>query len=453
MTAFATAEGEAIKALDKAADPELRRAVADALRQALAFARQQLERELFAETVRSVASHVQFDKGEALVTALGAVPAGYPERWQDLVESASLNACGDLDEAVTRIAFLASPQSPLRQLLRGAWLGQGTIGGRAIPAADWLDGCLAALATVQGECALLAAADPALRLGDIATLQKLADTVTKADQAITAALKPVDNPRLYNAARRLFSEVLENARHCASARLGADADRLWKEGFHAFWSSHAHKFPFADTDVDLDPALLGELLGAKSGRLWATAKVIDAASAVTVLGKPLVRTSDDWRAALVRASGLRDLLYAEGGDTLLMPIAATFRQRAGVNDLRLTIGASSAGLYDSPHRRASLAWREDGPQSAQLQANVEDGQTLTVGVEGKPWAFLRLVKGGNPLPLPEGGVLLSWELRPVAGQADRRYLAQVVIEVPRFAEQLAAGLFTGLRFPPQVTPR
>lgn len=453
MAAFAAAESEALKGLEKSVDPDLRRAAGDTLRQALAFARQQLERELFAETVRSIVQHVQFDKGEALVTALGAVPSGYPERWQDLVDSASLTACGDLDEAVTRIALLASPQSPLRQLLRGAWQGQGTVGGRIIPAADWLDGCLAALATVQAECALLAAADPALRLGDLATLQKLADTVAKADQAITAALKPVDNPRLYNAARRLFNEVLESARSCVSARLGADADRLWKEGFHSFWSSHAHKFPFADTDIDLDPAVMGELLGARAGRLWAAAKTIEAAAAITVLGKPLVRTSEDWRAALTRAGALRDLLYAEGGDALLMPIAATFRQRAGVNDLRLTVGASSAGLYDSPHRRASLAWREDGPQSAQLQANVEDGRTLTVGVEGRPWAFLRLVKGGNPLPLPEGGVLLSWELRPVAEQADRRYLAQVVVEVPRFSEQLAAGLFSGLRFPAQVTPR
>lgn len=451
LAAFVAADQAVMTTLDAAPDPELRRSVGRALRQALAYARQQLERELYVETVTAAAEHFRIDHAQALVKALNAVPASYPQQWQQLVDGAALSQCGNLDQATTRLAFLASPQSPLRHLLRSAWQGQGVVGGAQPAAAQWLDQCLAAIQTAQVACAALAGADPAKRLEDTAALRSFATTIDGAQVTISKALTAVDQPVLFSAANRLFGQVLDQARHCAVDTLSADANRLWKERFQdAFQAECANRFPFAADGEQLDPQVFARLFGGKSGRVWGLATAFTNAAGIQVLGKPLLPLTAEVRQALGAAQRVRGLLYADAGDVLALPLSVRFHPRAGVNDMRLTLGGSSAGLYDTPDRTVRLIWTQDGPISSQMSIIVEDDRRLSVSFNDQPWSVLRLIASGRPVPHPQGGVLLTWEL----GDAGRIYVAQVVlsIDLPDGDRLLREGLLAPLRLPAVVVP-
>jgi type VI protein secretion system component VasK len=439
-------------ALEAAQDADLRKSVGRALRQALGSARQQFERELYVETVTAAADHLRLDHAQALIAALNAVPASYPRQWQQLVDDAAIGACGDLAQATAKLGYLAGAQSPLRHLLRSAWQGQGVVGAATPPPAAWLDQCLGAVQTVQTACAALAAADPQTRLGDAAMLTGFAGTLDQAHGSIAKALVAVDQPVLAGAAKRLFGELLDQARHCAVTTLSQDANRLWRERFHDAWQSEcANRFPFAADGPALDPQVFARLFAAKSGRLWSLSAELRAAAAITVQGKPLLPLSAAVREALAGAEALKGLLYAgSAGDVLTLPLNVRFLPRAGINDMRLSVGAASAGLYDAPDRQVRLVWTQDGPSSSQLGIIVEDDRRLSVSFNDEPWSLLHLIASGKPQALPQGGVLLTWELGDVA----RRYTAQVVlgVDLPQGDQLLSEGLLAPLRLPAQVAP-
>jgi type VI protein secretion system component VasK len=422
------------------------------LRQALASARQQLERELYAETVTAAAAHLRLDHAEALVAALDAVPASYPLQWQKLVEGAGMNECGDLAQASAKLAFLASPESPLRHLLRSAWQGQGVVGTPPPAPAAWLDQCLGAVQSAQTACAALSAADPQARLFDQVALKQFADTLNGAQATIGKALAAVDQPALFRSANRLFSEVLDQARHCAVNTLSEDANRLWSERFYdTFRTECAKRFPFAASEEQVDPQVFARLFGAKSGSLWALVTTVERTASITVLGRPLLPVSAETRAALASAQRLKGFLYGpEAGDVLSVPLTVRFLPRAGINDMRLSAGGASVGLYDTPDRTARLVWTQDGPASSQLAVVVEDDRRLSVTISDQPWSLMRLIASGKPVPFPQGGVLLTWEL----GDAARLYVAQVVLSLdqPEGERLLTDGLLAPLALPAQVVP-
>jgi type VI secretion system IcmF/VasK family protein len=454
LAAFVVADQAVMTALETAPDPDLRKSVGRALRQALGSARQQLERELYVETVTAAAAHMRLDHAQALVTALNAVPSSYPQQWQKLVEGAALSECGNLEQASAKLAFLASPQSPLRHLLRSAWQGQGVVGAAPPAPAGWLDQCLTAVQAAQGACAALSSADPQQRLFDTASLKKFADTMNSAQASISSALSAVDQPVLFRSANRLFTDVLDQARHCAVNTMSEDANRLWREGFYdAYTTQCAKRFPFT-TEAEaeqLEPQVFARLFGGKSGSLWRIAAALEASAAITVLGRPLLPLSPATREALVAAQRLKGLLYrSDSADVLGVPLAVRFLQRAGINDMRLTAGGASVGLYDTPDRTARLMWTQDGPASSQISIIVEDDRRLSVSFNDQPWSLLRLIASGRPVPHPQGGVLLTWEL----GDAARLYVVQVVLEVglPDGQRLLSTGLLAPLSLPAQVVP-
>lgn len=454
LAAFVVADQAVMTALESAPDPELRKSVARALRQALGSARQQLERDLYVETVTAAAAHLRLDHAQALVAALDAVPSSYPQQWQKLVEGTAISECGDLEQATAKLAFLASPQSPLRHLLRAAWQGQGVVGSTPPPPAAWLDQCLGAVQSAQAACAALSAADPQARLFDGAALKQFAEVMNGAQASISRSLSVVDQPVLFRSANRLFTEVLDQARHCAVNTLSEDANRLWRERFHdSFSADCANRFPFASDGEQLDPQVFARLFGAKSGSLWSIATALQNTAAITVMGRPLLPLSPATREALASAQRLKGLLYATGGepgDVLGVPLTVRFLQRAGINDMRLTAGGASVGLYDTPDRTARLRWTQDGPASSQLSIIVEDDRRLSVSFNDQPWSLLRLIASGKPVPHPQGGVLLTWEL----GDAARLYVAQVVLEIalPEGERLLTDGLLAPLNLPALVVP-
>lgn len=452
LAGFVTADQAITSALEAAPDPDLRKAVGRALRQALASTRQQLERQLYVETVTAAAAHLRLDHAEALIAALDAVPASYPQQWQKLVEGAGINECGDLAQASAKLAFLASPESPLRHLLRSAWQGQGVVGTASPAPAAWLDQCLSAVQSVHTACATLGSADPQARLFDQAALKQFGETLDTAQATIAKALGAVDQPVLFRSANRLFGEVLDQARHCAVNTISDDANRLWRERFHdAFSAECAKRFPFAAGDDQLDPQVFARLFGAKSGSLWTLATTIERTAAINVLGRPLLPVSTETRAALAAAGRLKGLLYGpEAGDVLSVPFTVRFLPRAGINDMRLSAGGASVGLYDTPDRSARLVWTQDGTASSQLAVVVEDDRRLSVTFSDQPWSLLRLIASGKPVPHPQGGVLLTWEL----GDAARVYVAQVVLSVdlPEGERLLTDGLLAPLALPAQVVP-
>jgi len=461
LAAFVAADDAIVMALKTAPDPELRKAVDRALRQALASARQQLERELYVETVTAAATHVRLDDAQALVKALNAVPSSYPQQWQKLVEGAAINQCGNLEQATAKLAYLASPQSPLRHLLRGAWQGQGVVGTAQPASAAWLDQCLIAVQSAQGACAVLSAADPQLRLFDTDGLKKFSEIMNGAQATITTSLSKVDQPVLFRSANRLFTELLDQARHCAVNTLSDDANRLWRERFHdTFKAECAQCFPFTPDGDQLDPQIFARLFGAKSGSLWSVATALERTAAILVLGRPLLPLSAATREALASAQRLKGLLYSgiggigsigsESSDVLSLPLTVRFLQRAGINDMRLTAGGASVGLYDTPDRIARLVWTQDGPASSQLSIIVEDDRRLSVSFNDQPWSLLRLIASGKPVPHPQGGILLTWEL----GDAAQLYVAQVLLEIalPEGERLLTDGLLAPLSLPALVVP-
>ena len=436
--ALASADAAATAALAKAEPAAVRVAAGRELSAALTGARRALERDLYAVAARSDAVVVVADADR-----VRAAPAAddHPAWWRTLAQSAHLVDFAPA-EATDRLDAIVGAESRVRHLLRGAWRGQVlTAAAREVASAAWLDRGMLAVTAVRGEYAALAAGAPGSRLARVEDLRRFVTTVASAEATIAEAVLAVEDPVLRAGAERMLRGAIAGACRCLGELLAADADHLWTSEVLAAWQPLAASFPFAETELDADPAAVAALFGAKSGSLWRVAALVAEAETLAPLGRPLLVPSAAWTAARERAVVLRDALYAPGEDTVAVRFAATFHQRAGIDDALIQIGAARFSLYDEPSRRRELTWKPAEGLAVRI-AIASDGFGWLTRIDDRPWALFRALRAGGPVPREGGGLLLRWPLVGRMGADERAFVAQIMIDNPALDLVAATGLLS-----------
>ncbi len=414
----------------------------------------------------------------------------FPQRWQELLAAIGAPPSADAAAASARLANLSSPQSPLALILRAAWRGQQlrsdllSANGAAAGDQEWIERCLKALGSLSAAYAPAVSAEPGPRIARTLSLSHLAETFATADRDITAALSAIGDSAFRATAAAPFRQLTEDAQRHLLALLADDAERFWKERVRTpYLGDLATKFPFVNVAQDCDPKAVAAFFAPKSGSLWASAQALDAAAAISIAGKPLVRLDEGYRRAMAAAQALRAAMFPNEGEVDSVTFTAALRQRRGVYLAQIAIGSQQLDLHDNPDAQRTFTGTLSEPLACRISIQVADGNWLETSQEARPWGVLRwMLSGQPPSRVPDGRLLLSWSLSTKDARAASSQAKDAAKPSPKDAGKLpakdggvelgqdawlvqllvedgpAAGLFSGkvfsdLSFPPTIVSR
>ncbi len=380
--------------------------------------------------------------------------------WLRLVTGVKPARAQDLREAAANLRALVSPQSPWRDLLRGAWQGMQVrfnasdlrpVAGDAD--FKWIEDALTALAEFQGAVDQFATGtDTGRRSLELVRLQTLQTAYETAWTKVVGALRAIDAADRRGAALQAFENLTAEIHRVLSAEVTAEQDATWAQKVHKpFAAELASRFPFdraAKTDAPL--AAFSKMFNPKSGLATVASTEIEALRKVKFAGRDLLPVNRDYERLIERAKEIRTALYPENAVTIEGAFTLTLMQREGVKDVRVVIGAEPFGLYDRPDRRGQFKWKESDTLGAKLSINVVSDQWLTLDYTGQPFGLIHLLRDGQPTPRPEGGQLCTWVFAGKAIGKDVTFNAGAVLEANGLERLVPAEFFGTLVCPERV---
>lgn len=383
----------------------------------------------------------------------------HQRRWLGLLASTRLRQPMALRDVPAALAILAGAQSPWRELAEAVASRQAVRRGISLvqprPDVAWLTGAQSALATLASHVQRYVAAGAQTGATvEPRRVREVLDGVETAWQACCAATAAIDEPQGRAAATASAQGILASV----VAAIGEDAlaacDRLWVARVHRpFADRLSGTFPFdpeATRDAPIDA--VSALLNPVDGSLWSIAGPIEELRVMRAAGRQLLDVSTGYDALRTRALALRSALFPDGGQRVATWISASLRLREGVRDVRLAVGATSAGCYDRPDGRSRFAWGEAVPATAKLSLTAVTGQVLTTEIADGPWALVRLLRSGQPTRRAAGGWLCTWTFDAAAIGRDARFRADAVIDAAGAGDALAAGWLHELTCPASIAP-
>lgn len=386
--------------------------------------------------------------------------ADVTRHWLRLVTGVKPARAQDLREAAANLRALVSPQSPWRDLLRGAWQGMQV----RFSAADlrpvagdadfkWIEDSLTALAEFQGEVDQFATGtDTGRRSLELVRLQKLQAAYEAAWTKVGAALRTIDAADRRSAALQAFENLTAEIHRVLSAEVTAEQDAAWAQKVHKpFAAELASRFPFdraSKTDAPL--AAFSKMFNPKSGLATLASTEVENLRKLKFAGRDLLPVNRDYERLAERAKEIRTALYPDNAVTIDGAFTLTLMQREGVKDVRVVIGAEAFGLYDRPDRRGQFKWKESDTLGAKLSINVVSDQWLTLDYTGQPFGLIRLLRDGQPTPRPEGGQLCTWTFAGKAIGKDVTFNAGAVLEANGLERLVPAEFFGTLVCPERV---
>lgn len=386
--------------------------------------------------------------------------ADVSRHWLRLVTGVKPARAQDLREAAANLRALVSPQSPWRDLLRGAWQGMQVrfsatdlrpVAGDAD--FKWIEDALTALAEFQGEVDQFATGtDTGRRSLELVRLQKLQSAYEAAWTKVGAALRGIEVADRRGAALSAFENLTSEIHRVLSAEVTAEQDAAWAMKVHKpFAAELASRFPFdraAKADAPL--AAFSRMFNPKSGLATLASAEVEALRKLKFAGRDLLPVNRDYERLVERAKDIRVALYPETAVTIEGGFTLTLMQREGVKDVRVVVGGEAFGLYDRPDRRGQFKWKESDALGAKLSINVVSDQWLTLDYTGQPFGLIRLLRDGQPTPRPEGGQLCNWTFAGKAIGKDVTFNASAVLEGNGLERLVPAEFFGTLVCPERV---
>ncbi len=412
-----------------------------------------------AKPVPGIAMAIPRDDLERRLLAVG-IPE-FPRLWREVLEGLSVPASADPTAAAARLTNLSAAQSPLAQVLRAAWRGQRLtaqlLGAQGSVTSDqaWIERSLKALAGLAAAYAPAVAAEPGPCVARSEALVHVAEAFASSAGEIEAALASIPDGAFRAAAAKPFAQLQDDARRQLFALLAEDADRMWGERVHErFARDLAPTFPFADVAQDADPKAVAAFFAPRTGALWEASRLIDAASQITIAGRPLLRCDPAYQGAIGTARVLTEALFAAEGTGPKLAFTAELRPRTGVYQAVVTIGAEHLELAENPDNRCAFAADLADPMACRIAVQTADGIWLQSAIEPKAWGLLRWAAGGKPVDDGKGRGLLTWTLpENAAGESPRTVLIQLAIDGGAGTSVISRRAFTDLAFPATITIR
>jgi type VI protein secretion system component VasK len=352
--------------------------------------------------------------------------------------------------------------------LRAAWRGQKLVSaqGAAQVKEDWIERCGKALAALAAAYAPAINAETGPRIARGEDLKRVAEAFTTAERDIAAALGDIGDEAFRAAAARPFAQLREDAQRHLGALLAEDADRYWNEKVRArFTHDLAVYFPFIVSAEDADAKTVAAFFAPKSGALWDAERVLEAAAAITIAGKPLIRLGDGYRQALGAGKAVRDALFPSEAETPTLAFSAELRQRTGVFQALVAIGKDPLDLHESPEARRAFSCVLADPIACRVAIQVADGKWIEAASERRPWGLLRWAAGAAPSIEGSGRIVLTWTLSETAAApasagapapdaaAGKGWLIQLVVDSGPAVALFSRRVFDDLAFPAAIAVR
>ena len=415
FSAYALAVDAALAAFP---EDETRPAFTAHFRSMVQAARLSFERDLMLEAPATATGLLIAVNPADLAARLQKAPlAEFPLRWRELLSATSVPPANDAQAAGTRLVNLSSPQSSLLRTLRAAWRGQKLVSlqGAAQINEDWIERCGKALAGLAAAYAPAIDAEPGPRIARSAGLKHLAEVFASTERDIAAALGDIPDEVFRAAAARLFAQLRDDAQTHLCTLLANDAERFWEEQVRArFTHDVAGRFPFALSADDVEVKAVAALFSPKSGALWETERILNAAADIAIAGKPIIRLNDQYRKTLIASKAVRDALFSDPvaaqNDVPQLAFTAEVRQRTGVFQALVAIGKDALDLHESPQARRTFVRSLAEPVACRVAVQVADGKWIEAAAEPRPWGLLRWVAGSTPSLDASGRIVLSWNL-------------------------------------------
>ena len=415
-----------------------------------------------AETLFRKYQAIKVDKSKDVIAERlrARYSADVTRHWLRLVTGVKPARAQDLREAAANLRALVSPQSPWRDLLRGAWQGlqvRFSASDLRPVAGDadfkWIEDALTALAEFQGAVDQFATGtDTGRRSLELVRLQSLQVAYEAAWTKVVGVLRTIDAADRRSAALQAFENLTAEIHRVLSAEVTAEQDAAWGQKVHKpFAADLASRFPFdraAKTDAPL--AAFSRMFNPKSGLVTIASTEVEALRKVKFAGRDLLPVNRDYERLIERAKEIRTALYPESAVTIDGAFTLTLMQREGVKDVRVVIGAEPFGLYDRPDRRGQFKWKESDTLGAKLSINVVSDQWLTLDYTGQPFGLIHLLRDGQPTPRPEGGQICNWTFAGKAIGKDVTFNASAVLEASGLERLVPAEFFGTLVCPERV---
>jgi type VI secretion system protein ImpL len=341
----------------------------------------------------------------------------FPQRWQEVIAAISITSSENAAAAAGRLANLSSPQSPLALMLRAGWRGQhlqsGLLSSNGAAAGDqeWIETCMKAVGTLSGAYAPAVASEPGAPISRTANLVRLSEAFAASERDIGTALATISDAGFRSAVAQPFKQLQDDARRQLLSLLAQNAEHFWKEQVRLpFLADLAVKFPFVNVAQECDLKVVTAFFGPKNGTLWAASQALDAAAAISIDGKPLLSLDDGYRHAIAAARALRAAMFPNDGEVDNLTFAASLRQRRGVFQEQLSIGAQQLDLHDNPEAQRTFTNTLSEPLMCRISAQVTDGNWLELDSDTRPWGILRWAGTASHEAAPDGRLLMTWTL-------------------------------------------
>ncbi|MFW5828815.1 MAG: type VI secretion protein IcmF/TssM N-terminal domain-containing protein, partial [Planctomycetota bacterium] len=281
------------------------------------------------------------------------------------------------------------------------------------PDGEWLDSCRDHLRQAAAAIGRFEAdRGRRQRYQALDELAQMRDAISGASTGIDEAVAAIADPEEQAAIRRHLQDLLRSALLGVGSEVLADLDRLWRqEVVGPFRRDLDGRFPFApDAEHGAALAAVQAFFDAEHGAIARVQRHVDAVLAVA----PILPLSASYQRTLTQVETIRrQLLTAAGG----LELNLAFRQRRGVEDIRLTIGDQAAGLYDTPTRSGRLLWRPSEDLETRLAIRVAPEVWLNQRYVADPWGPLRLLQQGS-LSEHAGGLRAAWRFDAMAGPVE-----------------------------------
>ena len=389
--------------------------------------------------------------------------------WNRFLDAVDLAPFPDLQEGAARIKTLAGPESPLAELLQSVWKAQAVRVGendvRNAPAGDLkkcLDDSLPALDDFAEELLAFVRSAPAggrvIPSHRAGKLTPILDRFNGALRRIDAAVK-ILGPDQRDRFQRVLRLPLDHARLALAGEAQAETNQQWAQTVHRAFTEHLKgKYPFDDAAAVSAPlAQFSRLFNPKSGAFWTAAKDVAGLQALNVDGKPLVTASREYLTAVRKAEGFRDLLYPKEGEKLSVKFWATLKQRKGVQDVKLRVGAKEFSYYDTPDHRGEFVWTEGEEPVAKFSIFLPvDNSSKWYDKPDKElkddWALPRLLASGDPKPEGDKGYLCSWTFKIFRLGVEDAFQGDLVLEAGERNPVFGKKFFPEFACPDKVGP-
>ncbi|MDA3960411.1 MAG: type VI secretion system membrane subunit TssM [Planctomycetota bacterium] len=378
--------------------------------------------------------------------------------WLEFIRSTSVAPTRTLREASKNLGIIAGPQSPYRELLRGAWREAAYDFSTTVEGVDedmaWYEEVVTRLAELEEAVQRFeGATDFGDRSSDLDEVERLVRTIEDTRLSVSAGLRAIPKARLQAAVRVSTEAVIGSVFDALANELADEQNALWRERVSArFAADIAERYPFAaDAEQQLPLAAFAGFFNPTDGALTERVAAVERLRELKALDRSLLEVSRSYERAIKRLKAIHAVLF-EDGAAPMMAFTVALQQRQGVKDMAMTVAGKKFSLYDSPTPRTRFAWAAGAEPGAKVAISIPSEQWLQI-VDDGPWGLFKVLDQATVERRNTGDWLATWSFTSAALGEGARFQAGAVfsgapIDV-LFDQRDLLGAFV---CPDQVTP-